>query len=188
MTKTFLYISFIQIFFISFCNGQTSQSADTIKIKDFEFNSWFGHKKDSKSNHNYSLLGTGFFRTPRAENIDSLISTWIENHPNAKVIPVYTFGPTMNDDPNSKQTYCWVVNNSDTLNIYLVKKGAIPGGTMQRPKTWKEMSGKERKLYEDKPDEEVHVTDKEYQDFITKIKIAAEFARQNKIGIYDSQE
>tara|TARA_B100001173_G_scaffold293712_1_gene287006 strand:+ start:482 stop:1015 length:534 start_codon:yes stop_codon:yes gene_type:complete len=173
---------------MSACNGQSKESSDTLKIKDFDFKSWFGYKKNTKTDHNHSLLGTGFFRTPRADNIDTLISTWIEEHPNAIVIPVYTFGPTMTADPNSKQTYCWVVDNSDTLNLFLVKNGAVPGGTMQRPKTWKEMSRKEKEFYDDRPDEEVHVSDHEYDEYIEKVKIADEFARENKLGIYEDQE
>jgi hypothetical protein len=32
------------------------------------------------------LLGTGFFKTPRADNTDSIIKQWIVNHPDAIVI------------------------------------------------------------------------------------------------------
>ncbi len=173
---------------MSACNGQTNEQSDTLNIQDFEFDGWFGYKNNSKTDHNFSLLGTGFFRTPRADNIDTLISTWIDQHPSAVVIPVYTFGPTMTADPNSKQTYCWVVDKSDTLNLFLVRNGAVPGGTMQRPKTWKEMSRDEKKFYDDRPDEEVHVTDQEYEDFIEKLKIADEFAREDKLGIYAKSE
>lgn len=144
---------------MSACNGQSRNSTDSLRIKDFEFDGWFGYRKNMETDHNYSLLGTSFFRAPRAENTDTLIYNWIKEHPNAIVIPVYTFGPTMTDDSNSKQTYCWIVDNTDTLNIFLVIHGALPAGTMQRPKTWKEMSREEKKFYDDRPDEEVHVRD-----------------------------
>ena len=59
---------------------------------------------------------------------------------------------------------------------------------MQRPKTWKEMSRKEKAFYDDRPDEEVHVSDQEYDEFIEKVKTAHAFARENKLGIYKNQE
>lgn len=34
----------------------------------------------------------------------------------------------------------------------------------------------------------VHVTDQEYEDFIEKLKIEDEFARENKLGIYAESE
>ena len=55
---------------------------------------------------------------------------------------------------------------------------------MQRPKTWKEMSRKEKKIYDEHTYEEVHVSDKEYQGFIEKLKVAEEYARKNKLGIW----
>ncbi len=186
--KKLINITFILTIFMSSCNGQSITPTDTLKVKDFEFDGWFGHRKNIETEHNYSLLGTGFFRAPRAENTDTLISTWIKEHPNAIVIPVYTFGPTMTAEPNSKLTYCWIVDNSDTLNIFLVRQGAVPGGTMQRPKTWKEMSQKEKEFYDNQPVEEVHVSNHEYDDFIEKVKIADEFARENKLGIYADEK
>ncbi|NMM50796.1 hypothetical protein [Marinigracilibium pacificum] len=188
MTKKFLKSLLILTIFMVLNEAQANELIDTLKITDFEFKFWIGHQKNLKVNHSYCLLGVGFFRTPIAKNTDSLISTWIENHPDAIVIPVYTFGPTMNIDPNSKQTYCWVVDKSDTLNIHLVRQGAVPGGTMQRPRTSKEMSKKERKTYHDLPNEEVHVSDQAYLDFLEKIKIAEEYARKSKLGIYADKE
>lgn len=60
MTKTLLHITFILIIFISACSGQTSEPTGTLRIKDFEFDGWFGYRKNVKTDHNYSLLGTGF--------------------------------------------------------------------------------------------------------------------------------
>jgi hypothetical protein len=184
MKKTLLKLLFIPTIFILSCEGQTNDSEEILQVNDFEFQGWFGSKKNAQTGHMYSLLGTGFFRAPSANNTDSIISTWIKTHPEAIVIPVYTFGPTETDNLNSKMTYCWLVDESDTLNIVLVKEGAVPGGTMQRPKTWKEMSRKEKKLYDEHTYEEVHVSDKEYQFFIEKLKVAEEYARKNKLGIW----
>jgi len=50
------------------------------------------------------------------------------------------------------------------------------------------MSKEEKEFYDDRPDEEVHVTDQAYDDFIEKLKIADEFAQLNKLGIYAEKE
>ena len=155
-------------------------------LKDFKFDTWFGYELKSKSENSYCLLGTGFFRAPSSDNTDSLISNWTRQHPNAKVIPVYAFGPIMADSPNSKQIYCWVVDNSDTLNIILVRQGCIPGGTMQRPQTWDEMDKKQRELWYDnkKPIEQVHVDSKSYGDFLDNVLTAEKEAQEKKLGIW----
>ncbi len=83
--------------------------------------------------------------------------------------------------------YCWVVDNKDTLNNYLIKNGCYPGGTMMRPKTWDEMEKWEKDLYfdtDEKPDVRVFVDKKAYDSFIEQIKIAEQFARDNKLGIW----
>jgi len=119
-----------------YCKSTYGQTA----VKGFKFDSWFGYELNSKSETAYCLLGTGFFRAPRTKNIDSLISAWTNQHPDALVIPVYTSGPTITDSKESKMVYSWVVDKTDTLNIILVRLGCIPGGTMQRPEIWDEMN------------------------------------------------
>src|SRR5688500_4555413 len=148
----------ILIGLISYCLTSYGQ----LTVKDFKFDSWFGYELNSKTETVYCLLGAGFFRAPRAENTDSLISAWTKQHPDAFVIPVSTSGPTMTDSKESKMIYAWVVDKSDTLNIILVRHGCIPGGTMQRSETWDEMDKEKRKLWHDnkKPKETVHVDSK----------------------------
>lgn len=119
------------------CNGQEKQ-VEQLKLSDFKFESIFGTTA-SEPKTTYSLLGTGFFRTPHSNNSDSLITSWINKHPEAVVIPISAFGPVKLKDPESKMKYCWVIDQKDTLNNYLIKEGCFPGGTMMRPKTWDEM-------------------------------------------------
>jgi hypothetical protein len=161
-------------------------SVGQLTLKGLKFDSWFGYELDSKKETTYCLLGIGFFKAPRAENTDSLISTWTIQHPSALVIPVYTSGPTMTDSKESKMIYSWVVDKSDTLNILLVRHGCIPGATLQRPQTWKEMGRKKRRLWYDnkKPKEEVHVDDEVYKDFLDKVAKAETSAKMKKLGIW----
>jgi hypothetical protein len=169
---------------INSCKGQ--EIKNTLKISDFKFESIFGMTtKEPKSN--YCLLGTGFFRTPRSDNSDSLITDWIKTHPNAIVLTVSTFGPTSIEDKESKMVYCWVIENKDTLNNYLIKNGCFPGGSMMRPKTWNEMEKWEKKSYEStdgKPEIKVFVDKKTYDTFIEQIKKAELHARKYKLGIW----
>lgn len=166
------------------CYGQREK--DSLKISDFEFKSIFGmNAKDPKSN--YCLLGSGFFRTPRSDNSDSLINAWFKTHPDAIVVPVSSFGPLEMKDPESKMVYCWIIDMQDTLNNYLIKNGCFPGGTMIRPKTWDEMEKWEKELYKDtyeKPEVKVYVDKKTYDNFIEQIKSAELYATENKLGVW----
>ncbi|MBI3232850.1 MAG: hypothetical protein HYZ42_02220, partial [Bacteroidetes bacterium] len=98
-----------------------------------------------------------------------------------------SYGPTEIKDKDSKMVYCWVIDNKDTLNNYLIKNGCFPGGTMMRPKTWDEMEKLERELYEgtgEKPDVKVYVDKKTYDVFIEQIKTAELYAKENNLGIW----
>ena len=171
------------------CFGQETDKV-LLKISDFEFQSIFGMTLSDKKT-TYCLLGSGFFRTPRSENSDSLINDWIIKHKNAIVIPVSSFGPTKIKDPDSKMIFCLVIQDGDTLNNYLIKNGCFPGGTMIRPKTWDEMEKWEKDLYEgtdEKSNVEVLMEKKDYDAFIEQIKISEIFARDRKLGIWKEQK
>lgn len=179
---TILIVSFLGT--LNSCSGQ--EKKEPLKIADFEFKSIFGMTSKEPKN-TYCLLGTGFFRAPSAANSDSLIIEWIKVHPNATVVPVSSLGQVEIKDPETTMTYCWVIDNKDTLNNYLIKNGCFPGGTMMRPKTWDEMEKWEKELYEDtdeKPDVKVFIDKKTYDNFIEQIKSAELIARENKLGIW----
>lgn len=168
------------LFHIISCEAQTKN----IHLSDLKFESVFG--TNSKENFQiYCLLGTGFFRAPFSKNADSLIQDWIKNHPNAEVLPV-----TTSSDPNSNMTYCWLIDKGDTINNYMIKNGCYPGGTMMRPQTYDEMPDEMKAIYNDigKPDIKVHIDKKSYDNFIKQIKAAEQFARDNKLGIWNKQE
>lgn len=182
----YLVVSLLILFLLSFqsCKGQHQNSG--ITLKNLTFSSIFGQSnKDSLDM--YCLLGTGYFRATSSDNSDSLISSWIKQHPNAQVIPVSSFGPTMTDYPNSKLTYCWLVDGQDTINNYLVKNGCYEGGTMMRPQTKAEMSKQMKEIYKNLVDIVVHIDKKAYDNFIEQIKANEIFARQNRLGIWNKK-
>jgi len=180
--KRMIYILVI-VFVLSAVGCQAK--ADNLKISDIAFEFIFG-KNPKEPNNIYCLLGKGFFRAPSAENTDSLISDWIENHPNATIVPVSSI-----NNPEFKIIYCWVIAKNDNLNIYLVKNGCFSSGTMERPETWDEMEEWEKELYSDiyeKPDVEIYVSDKTYNDFIEEVKKAEIYAQDNEFGIWKNTE
>ncbi len=169
------------------CTGQTIRN--NLSLADFTFSSIFGTFKTDSTNI-YCLLGTGFFRTPRSDNSDSLIVDWITKHPKGIVIPVSSLRLSMTNDKNSNFTYCWLVDGSDTINNYLIRNGCFPGGTMQRPQTWSEMTRKEKSNYKDhdRPNVNVIIDKDSYDNFIEQIKSAEIIASENKIGIWSNPD
>lgn len=161
------------------CNGQKTE----VTLKDLEFNSIFGTTKKDSTNV-YCLLGTGFFKTPRSKNSDELIDDWISKNKDAKVVLVSTIV-----DGKANINYCWLVDSKDkTINEYLIQNGCFPGGTMMRPNTYEEMSKEEKKTYsEEKPNILVHIKKKEYDEFIERIKLAENDAKENKLGVWESK-
>lgn len=106
------------------------------------------------------------------------------------VVKVSSLATPEKSNPNLNLTYCWIIDNADTLNNYLIRKGCYPGGTMQRPQTWDEMSRKEKEFYKDteKPQVIVHIDKKTYDNFIEQIKAAETYAQNNKLGIWAKTE
>lgn len=172
------------LFLVQTSNSFAQPGQEYLSLSQMEFESWYGRVKGDSAEHEYCILGFGELLTPSAENTDSLINDWIKVHPQAKVIPVYTFGPVFPQEPNSLQTYCWLVDDMDTLNIHLVREGALPALTMRRPKTWEEMNEAERELHGRKPIEMVHVSNDVFFDFYDKILAAMQKAQEEHKGIH----
>lgn len=179
-----IFILGLSILTLTSCNGQTN-TTEKHYLKNFKFDGYFGYQNDDK-NTSYCLLGQGFFRTPHSSNSDSLLKSWLTNHPNAIVVSVSTLATPEKSNPKLNLTYCWIIDNNDTLNNYLIRQGCYPGGTMQRPQSWDEMSRKEKELYKnmDKPKVTVHIDKKTYGIFIEQIESAETYSRDNKLGIW----
>ena len=182
-----LILFFILITGIAFQSCKEQSKPATIPLSYLIFSSIFAQsKKDSM--HAYCLLGSGYFRAPTSSNADSIINDWLSRHPNADVIPVASHGPTLTDFPNSRMTYCWLIDKTDTLNNFLIRNGCFPGGTMTRPKTWKEMSDEEKGIWENDANLIVHINKGVYESFLDQIEVAEKYARQNHLGIWKDEE
>ncbi len=163
------------------CSPTIAQTKLT--IKDVDFKGIFGSSK-LDSTTVYCLLGMGYFQAPTSKNIDEVISTWISEHPNAIVKPIYTSGPTFTDEPESKITYCWVVDGTYNLNLWLVQLGCTHGMNVQYPtEEIKKQLGIDQTTLEDN-NEVIHVQSEEYDQFIELAQQATNDANENKRGIW----
>ena len=147
--------------------AQAGRLGATRSVEEFKFKSIFGApKKDSTLA--YCLLGSGFLKTRRAAGTDTLIARWIKQHPDARVIPVSTIESTMLGAPKSSMTYCWLADKDENLNLYLVRNGYFPGGTMQKPKAGVK----------------THISKKEYEEFVRQLRLADLYAQKRKLGVW----
>lgn len=189
--KWFVLTIFGFFFLVYSCKSNKIESE--YPITEFHFDSIFGFKSSDSLNRvvnfsqldkMYSLLGQGFFKTPKSDHTNELIQDWLSEHPDAKLIPV----AILKSKPNI--IYCWIQDGDENLNIFLVENGCFPGGTMQRIKLWNEMDKVEKKNFRgtEKPKIRVLVDDSIYDSFIEKIKVAELYARENEIGIWNENK
>lgn len=137
-------------------------------IWDSRLDYMFGSDQ-STPNISYCLMGNGYVLAPRSENFKHLAFIWLSKHPKAKVIPIAMFGPTMTDQPHSEQVYAWVVDNTDNLNEYLVRRGGCESGTMLVPQ------GLGYKML---------ISEREYIRVLKNIAKAEDKAQKKKLGIW----
>ena len=88
----------------------------------------FGSRKEEPQN-SYLLMTQGEFRAPKSKNLENLIKTWMEKHPKAEAVLVYSMEGS-SAFPGSKMKSIWVIEGGENLNLYLVRNGACPAGTM----------------------------------------------------------
>lgn len=134
----------------------------------------------------YSLLGTGYFLTPRSADVYALIAEWIDSHPEALATPVGSLAP-MNADGTGQIVYVWLTDGNGpdlSLNLWLVRQGAFPGGTMQDVRATDERRPPD-------PDDETRVErfvpDETYDAFIGRVVEAETAARAEGLGVWDAE-
>lgn len=160
-------------------NGQ--KVSNNLSLTDFTFNSYIGFYKTDSTNI-YSLLGDFIFPY-HSDNSDSLIKDWIVKHPKAIVIPI----SIISVENNIKITQCLLVDGIDTINNYLVRNGCFSAEKMRRPKTWKELTRKEKSAYKgiEKPDITILIDPKSYANYMEQINTAEKLAIFELLGIWN---
>lgn len=142
------------------------------KIKVSEM-SWEGHfgGTDKQPHNIFTLMSQGGFRAPTSKDHDKLIKDWLTAHPEAEAIVIYAMEGARTNSPDSKLKAVWITDGDENLNIYLVRKGDCPGGTMLL-----------------KNGDETSLAREEYKDFLIKLIEAGKSAKQEKIGIWNKSQ
>jgi hypothetical protein len=184
MKKLFIPGFFILMLTVS--EAQTQNKMESLLVSDLKFRSTLGFKPADRENV-FTVLGNGFYGTPKSENSDSLIRAWIKSHPKASVVPVTMLGSAKVADANSNMIYCWIIDAGDTLNNHLIRNGCFPGAAMTTPSTWEEMTAEEKKKRKAdmEPPVNVYVRQSDYDKFLQQIFSAEKFAKENDLGIWD---
>jgi hypothetical protein len=158
---------------------------NNLKLADFKHRSIWIYKSE-KSQTTYCMTGVGFQMADPPAKTDSIIDSWISKHPNSKMLPIYSM-----KNKSSSIVYCWVIDSGDTLNLYLVKNGVFPEHEMHRIQTWDELSDMQKTYNEPKKEHDkkmkVLIDSISYSTFLTQLKIAQAYARQNKLGIWSTK-
>ncbi len=186
MKKPLILFSIALIYFKALC-AQTPKP-HTIKLQDLNF-SFITATKKITDGSTYSLLGTSFMQPPASDNAKTMLSQWFGKHPNADVIPVCSFRPPDGVKDAAKQLFifCWIIDNKDTLNNYLVKNGCFPGGTMYAYDEWKKMNASMQKGMP-VPIIEVYVKKKDYETYQKQIVANEMYAHDHRIGLWSEKE
>lgn len=152
-----------------------------------KFNFITGYKSNDTFN-TYVILGTSFMQPPASDDAPKILKGWFAKHKNAVVIPVSSFGPPDNVPvKKSLFVFCWIIDNNDTLNNYLVRNGCFPGGTMYAYDEWEKMNANMRKDIP-KPKITVYVSSKSYEAYKMQIVANEIYAHDHKLGVWSDKE
>lgn len=143
--------------------------SERYRVSEIMWKGHFGGRKEEPHNI-YCLMTQGALRAPTSDDYEKLIETWLGQHPNAEARVVYVLSPSLTDFPDSKMKSVWVVDGEDILNIYLVRKGGCPAGTMLLNRGDKTSLARE-----------------EYESFSKRVNEAEQLAKKEKLGIWSER-
>jgi hypothetical protein len=166
----------ILLFILSF----TLAKAQThyVALSEFKFNGLYGQYRDDTTTI-FSLICNDWKN--KTYNADSLINHWLLTHPDATYRPVCSFS-YYRDAKRKTFTYGWIVSgedNTNTLNLYLVRHGACPANTMLWAPARKEMSPRSDVYHDPGVETKVFINGQTYREFLKKLKAAEKIAQNN---------
>lgn len=141
-----------------------------VKASSISWKGHFGGRNEDPENM-YILMTQGGFRAPTSDNFEKLIKSWLDKHTKADAIVVYEMEGLMSNNPNSKMKAVWLVEGEDNLNVYLVRNGGCPGGTMVL-----------------NAGDKTPLTKEEYETFVKKIIESEKLAKKEKLGIWSNSK
>jgi hypothetical protein len=178
--RVFLFI------FALLANSHISVAQQTLTIDQLDFKSIFATKTDEPGSM-YSLLGSGEFRSLRTKDADSAVSSWLKAHSHARVVKVSEMSPMMRNGTGS-YIYIWVIDGSESLNVYLVREGIFQAGVMYDAMDF--FNGLKHEQG-NAPAEKAHirrlVNDDVYREFVKKAIDAEKLAKADKKGIWSDE-
>ena len=164
---------------------------DKFDADSLVFNNVFCSRSGDRTS--YSIVGTGAFRAPRAENLQNFIVLWLNRHPHAmtKAVEESKLGPKLGKKLGpklGKMDYIWIDGGGDSLNVDLVRNGIVPGGMMADGVEYLKSIQGVAHLDPDDPDfPKRMIDDAAYQEFMKKIAAAEAAARADKIGLWSEK-
>ncbi len=163
------------------CYAAVAQEAFT--IDQLRFKSIFGTKADEPDNV-YSIVGSGAFRAMRTKDSDSVVSTWLSNHPHAQVVKVSEMKPVMRNGTGAS-IFIWVMDGKESLNIFLIREGVFPAGVMRDTiDSFHHLKDTGGALPGEHPDLRRLVSDDQYKEFLKKVDDAEGHAKAEKKGVW----
>ena len=170
----------ISLVLLLHCSPSHAQA--TFDVSQLKFNSIFAARAGEK--FGYCLLGTGFFRSIRSDNVDELVSSWLTSHSHSEVIPVGVLGSY--GKPRSI-VYVWVQSGDESLNTYLIREGAFPGGVMIDAVDFNRIRGTVNANIADENAPHRFVSAEQYDEFIKHVIEAEALAKSEKKGVWSDQ-
>ena len=152
-----------EIKFSAFPPDKVSASSITWKLH-------FGSRREEPHNM-YILMAQGGFRAPTSDDFEILMRSWLKEHSDAEAFVFYKLSPALTDFPDSVMKCVWVVSGNENLNLYLVRKGALPAGTQLL-----------------NPGDETSVSQPSYEAFTKEAIASEELAKKEKLGIWKSPD
>jgi len=115
-------------------------------------------------------MAHGYFRS-ETTNIQTTVDAWLKSHPKAVIVTVVSGGPVYTRLPSSKLAFVWVVQESDNLNVELIRQGCLAPETQIL-----------------NPDEQPKVPQTDYDTFAQRVIEAGRQAKALKVGIWKDKE
>jgi len=149
----------------------------------------------------YVLMGSGFLRAWVLDETKAFVASWLRAHPNAVETDISRMIMTNTiSHEQSEIVYIWIEDGTASLNVDLVRRGDVLGGTMadmvDNQRGLDDMLANDPSLADTKMEIEKEraaapqdrtdrlISDDDYKARMTQVVAAEAYARANKLGIW----
>ena len=173
------------------CLGATApaNAEERFPVTELVFNRIFATRAADQDNV-YCPLAGGFLLGMTSPDAEALMSNWLATHRGASVRAAgrMQFSRPKAGRPTGYSVSVWIDDGAESLNVFLIRKGAYPGGVMIDAVERFSRSPSETSPAEEKgePPQRL-VSDAEYAAFMERIWTAHKQAKADKIGIWSDR-